>query len=139
VTTAQPARPLPTLFEPDTAHFWKATLQNRLLYQVCTACGTTVFHPRRHCTNCTGLELEWRESAGEGSIYAFTVIRQHGHPYFRARTPYIVAFVDLDEGVRILAEVDADPAALRSGQRVSVGWEEHESVHVPVFRPAEVG
>lgn len=134
---AAATRPLPRFPEADTEPFWTATKQRRLTYQVCRACAGVVFHPRRHCPHCGGLDLEWRDSAGSGTVYTFTVVRQHGHPYFRSRLPYAVAFVDLDEGFRMLAEIaGADPDGLRVGQRVAVDWEEFDEVNVPVFRPA---
>jgi uncharacterized protein len=134
-----PQRPLPTLNEPDTAPFWAATKQHRLTYQVCAACGEITFYPRRHCTCCLGHDLSWHDSAGIGILYTYTVIRQHGMPYFRSRLPYVVGFVDLDEGFRMLAEIDAAPDAVDVGQRVIVGWEDHADLAIPVFRPAETG
>jgi uncharacterized OB-fold protein len=131
----QPERPLPLFPEPDTAPFWAATAEHRLTYQVCRACGQVVFHPRRHCTCCTSGDLEWRESAGAGTVYTFTVIRQHGHPFFRARIPYLVGLVDLDEGFRMLAEIAANPQALQVNQRVTVTWEDHADLSVPIFEP----
>jgi uncharacterized OB-fold protein len=129
----QPERPLPLFPEPDTAPFWAATAEHRLTYQVCRACGQVVFHPRRHCTCCTSGDLEWRDSAGAGTVYTFTVIRQHGHPFFRARIPYLVGLIDLDEGFRMLAEIAADPETLQVNQRVSVTWEDHADLSVPIF------
>jgi uncharacterized protein len=131
----QPERPLPLFPEPDTAPFWAATAEHRLTYQVCRACGQVVFHPRRHCTCCTSGDLEWRDSAGAGTVYTFTVIRQHGHPFFRARIPYLVGLIDLDEGFRMLAEIAADPETLQVNQRVSVTWEDHADLSVPIFEP----
>jgi uncharacterized protein len=132
-----PQRPLPTLAEPDTAPFWQATKQHRLTYQVCTPCGEVTFHPRRHCAGCLSTDLASHDSAGAGTLYTYTVIRQHGMPYFRSRVPYVVGFVDLDEGFRLMAEIDAPPDAIEVGQRVSVGWEDHADLAIPVFRPAE--
>jgi len=131
----QPERPLPLFPEPDTAPFWAATAEHRLSYQVCRACGQVVFHPRRHCTCCTSGDLEWRDSAGAGTVYTFTVIRQNGHPFFRARIPYVIGFIDLDEGFRMLAEIAADPQALQVNQRVTVTWEDHADLSVPIFEP----
>jgi len=131
----QPERPLPLFPEPDTAPFWEATAEHRLTYQVCQACGQVVFHPRRHCTCCTSGDLEWRDSAGAGTVYTFTVIRQHGHPFFRARIPYVVGLIDLDEGFRMLAEIAADPETLQVNQRVGVTWEDHADLSVPIFEP----
>ena len=131
----QPERPLPLFPEPDTAPFWAATAEHRLTYQICRACGQVVFHPRRHCTCCTSGDLEWRDSAGAGTVYTFTVIRQHGHPFFRARIPYLVGLIDLDEGFRMLAEIAADPETLQVNQRVTVTWEDHADLSVPIFEP----
>jgi uncharacterized OB-fold protein len=137
VTTTEdrpaPQRPLPSLADPDTAAFWRATGEHRLVYQE-GADGRVVFFPRRH----GGGQL--RDSAGLGVIYTYTVVRQHGHPFFRAHAPYVVALVDMDEGFRVMAEVDADPEAVHIGQRVRVGWEDHqvgdERLAIPVFSPA---
>jgi uncharacterized protein len=131
----QPQRPMPLFPEPDTEPFWAATAGHRLTYQVCLACGQVVFHPRRHCTCCTSGDLEWRDSAGAGTVYTFTVIRRSGHPFFRARIPYVVGLIDLDEGFRMLAEIAANPEALHVDQRVTVAWEDHADLSVPIFQP----
>lgn len=136
---AAPQRPLPTLAEPDTAPFWAATQEHRLTYQVCASCGEITFYPRRHCTGCLSPDLRWRDSAGSGTVYTYTVIRQHGLPYFRSRLPYVVGFIDLDEGFRLMAEIDAPPDVIGVGQRVTVGWEDHAELAVPVFRLAAAG
>ena len=131
----QPERPLPLFPEPDTEPFWTATAQHRLTYQVCLACGQIVFHPRGHCTGCLAGDLEWRDSAGQGTVYTFTVIRQNGHPFFRARVPYVVGIIDLDEGFRMIAEIAADPESVHVNQRVAVTWEDHQDLSVPLFIP----
>lgn len=137
-TTVAPTRPLPRFPQADTAAFWEATREGRLTYQVCRRCGGVVFYPRSHCTHCTSLDLETRASAGKGTIYTFTVIRQHDHPFFRGRVPYVVAFIDLDEGFRMLAEVSGvDPEAVQIGRRVELAWEDCGDVRVPVFGPGE--
>lgn len=140
-STDKPAasRPLPKLHEPDTAPFWEATRQRELRYQKCDACGTVVWHPRRHCTGCTAGKLSWHTASGRGTIYTFSVVRQSYHPFFRTLVPYAVAWIDLDEGPRLLSNVvgvDDPSAELACGQRVEVQWEEHDEVNVPLFRPA---
>jgi uncharacterized protein len=130
-----PQRPLPAFPEPDTEPFWAATAGHRLTYQACRQCGQVVFYPRRHCTGCTSGDLEWLDSAGRGTVYSFTVIRQNGQPFFRARIPYIVGLIDLDEGFRMVAEIEAAPHEVRVNQRVAVSWEDHPGLSIPVFRP----
>ena len=131
-------RPLPRTDEPDTREFWARTRNHLLAYQQCDDCGTVVFYPRHHCTGCLGANLTWKESKGQGTIYTFSVVRQSYHPFFRTQVPYAVAWVDLDEGPRILSNITGigDPAAeLEVGQRVTVAWEDHDELSVPLFKP----
>jgi uncharacterized OB-fold protein len=134
----QPTRPLPSLDELDTKTFWEGTREGQLRYQRCDDCGTVVWHPRAHCTGCTGGTLSWHTASGQGTIYTFSVVRQSYHPFFRTRVPYAVAWIDLDEGPRILSNVvgiDDPTRDLECGQRVTVEWEQHEAVSIPLFRP----
>ncbi|MAE95578.1 MAG: hypothetical protein CL910_13045 [Deltaproteobacteria bacterium] len=108
-------------------------------YQRCDDCETLVFHPRRHCTGCLGGHLSWHTSKGAGTIYTFSVVRQSYHPFFRSRAPYAVAWIDLDEGPRLLSNIvgaDDPGTQLSIGQRVEVEWEDHEELAIPLFRPA---
>jgi len=89
-------RPLPNLAELDTRPFWEATKRHELRYQVCNACSGVVFYTRRHCPHCMSFDLRWERSKGEGTVYSYTIIRQIGHPVFRARAPYAVALIDLE-------------------------------------------
>lgn len=134
-------RPLPRFPEPDTQPFWEATKEHRLTYQKCDDCGTVVFYPRRHCTACGSNNLTWNDSRGEGTVYSFSVVRQNRHPSFKDLGAYAVAYVDLDEGFRILSNVVgvANPVTdVKIGQRVKVQWEDQESgqVSLPLFTPA---
>jgi len=133
-------RPLPKFPEPDTQPFWDATKDHQLRYQVCNDCGGLVFYPRRHCTHCLSSNLSWKTSQGEGVIYTYSVVYQNYHPAFRERVPYVIAWIDLDEGFRMLSNVVglAEPATgVAIGQRVRVEWEDYESLSLPLFRPIE--
>jgi len=134
-------RPQPHFPEPDTEPFWEGTKQHELRYQVCDDCAGLVFYPRRHCPHCMGFNLSWRTSKGEGTVYTFTVIRQIGHPAFRAMAPYAVALIDLDEGFRMTSNIVGvdDPATdVRIGQRVRVTWEDQEDgISLPLFEPLQ--
>ncbi len=134
-------RPLPQLDEPDTGPFWQATKSRELRYQVCDDCGGVVFYPRRHCTHCLGLNLTWKTSKGEGAIYTYSVVRQNRHPAFVELGPYAVAWVDLDEGFRMMSNIVgvADPTTdIKVGQRVKVEWQDQgdSGISLPMFRPA---
>lgn len=135
----EPTRPLPRSDEYDTREFWAATKDKKLKYQQCKQCATVVFYPRRHCTGCTNGELEWKTSSGKGTVYTYSVVRQSYHPFFRHKIPYAVAWIDLDEGPRLLSNVVgvADPLKdVKIGMKVQVEWEEHEELNIPLFKPA---
>ena len=133
---AEAKRPQPTLDEADTGPFWEATKQHELRYQVCDGCGGVVFYPRRHCPHCMSMKLSWKTSRGEGTVYTYTVIRQIGHPAFRELAPYVVAWIDLDEGFRMLSNVvGVDVDNVHIGQRVRVTWEDQDGVSLPLFTP----
>jgi hypothetical protein len=136
---ASPRRVLPRFPEPDTQPFWDATRQHELRYQVCNACGNIVFYPRRHCTSCTSLDLRWEVSKGEGTVYTYSVIRRSQHPSFMDLVPYVISWVDVDEGFRMMTHiVGVDPddpgSGLQIGARVAVEWLDRETVSLPAFR-----
>jgi len=136
---AEMKRPLPNLKEHDTREFWQATKDGELKYQRCDACGTVVFYPRHHCTSCLSTSLSWHTASGRGTVYTFSVVRKAEHPFFRTQVPYAVAWIDLDEGPRILSNIVGidDPATdIAVGQRVMVEWEIHDDLAIPLFRPA---
>lgn len=136
-----PDRPMPTFPEPDTEPFWEATKERKLLYQRCNACDGIVFTPRRHCTGCGSDDLQTLESKGEGEVYTYSVVRQNRQPAFADMGAYSVAYIDLDEGFRMLSTVvgvDDPTRDISVGMRVKVDFEEQDSSEylVPVFRPA---
>ena len=95
-----------------------------------------MFYARALCPHCHREALEWVPAAGTGVVYSFTVVHRPAGPAFADRVPYVVALIDLDEGVRMLSTLRiADPARARVGQRVSVTFEDLEEVTLPVFEP----
>ena len=76
----------------------------KLGYQRCADCSAAVFYPRVLCPVCGSGALEWRESAGRGTIYATTAM------YSRNRDTRNVVLVDLDEGFRMMSRVEEVPS-----------------------------
>lgn len=127
-------RPLPVI-DTDTAPFWQAARENKLLIQRCRACGEHVFYPRSICPHCHRLELDWVEVSGRGRIYSYTVARRPAGPAFVEAVPYVLVLVDLEEGPRMLSNLQVgDVDSVRIGQRVQAGFEQvNDEVTVPVF------
>lgn len=119
--------------------FWEATRDRRLLLQRCVACDRAIHHPRAACPYCFGSDLTWREATGAGSVHAVTIMSTAAQPAMVGRTPYSVALVDLDEGVRLLTNLVGDGALDATvGDRVRIAWEPlADGRHLPVFLRAD--
>ena len=135
-----PLRPQPRFPEPDTEPFWEATKRHELSYQTCNKCSEVIFYPRRHCTRCGSIETTWRVSKGEGEVYTFSVVMQSRHPAFKDLGAYALAYVDLDEGFRIMSNIVGvqDPTKdIQCGMRVKLHWEDQGEgeVSLPMFEP----
>jgi len=114
--------------------------KGELAYQWSPEAQTTVFYPRVICPLSGSDRLEWRVSAGLGTVYATTVT----HP--REGAPYNVALIDCDEGFRLMSRVeDIDPMDVRIGLRVRFRVhkppksKDGDEPAYPVFIPAEGG
>lgn len=127
--------------DAETQPYWDAARDGRLLIKHCNACDRPFFYPRTYCPRCWSPDTEWRESSGHGTVYTFTVVYQNDLPPFRDRLPYVVAIVELDEGVRLTTNVEGiDPERVRCGMEVRVAFrrelrEDGDPVAVPVFLP----
>jgi uncharacterized protein len=87
--------------------------KGELAYQWSPAAHRAVFYPRVVCPFTGSDRLEWRVSAGLGTVYATTVT----HP--REGAPYNVALIDVDEGFRLMSRVEGvPPEAVAIGMRV---------------------
>lgn len=123
------------LANADSQPYWDAARESRLVIQRCKACGGKHFLSRYQCPSCWSDQLEWIESQGAGSVHSFTIIRRAPMANFKARAPYVVALIDLDEGPRMIANVIGEDALqVIIGDRVKVTFEERgEGDMVPQF------
>lgn len=124
---------------PDTAPYWQAAREERLLMQRCRACGHVRFPPSHLCPKCHGADGDWAELSGRGSVASFTVMRRAPTPAYAARVPYVLALIDLDEGPRMMANVLGDDAlGVAIGDRVEVVFEARgeDGFKLPQFRRA---
>jgi uncharacterized OB-fold protein len=107
--------------------------KGELAYQWSPEAQKPVFYPRVLCPYTGSDRLEWRVSAGLGTVYATTVT----HP--RDGTPYNVALIDVDEGFRLMSRVeDVAPETVAIGMRVRfrVHRPKGDEPPYPVFVPA---
>lgn len=110
--------------DADSRPYWEGVNQDRFLFQRCRACGKPQFYPRSICSHCRGKELAWEQARGTGTVASFSIVSRAPTPVFAHDTPYVVAIIDLDEGVRFLCNViNGDPNAVKIGSRVKLVFE----------------
>ncbi|MEC7916999.1 MAG: OB-fold domain-containing protein [Actinomycetota bacterium] len=125
----------------ETRGYWEGTGRNELVLQRCRKCTLVQHRPRGLCAHCLESEhLEHFVGTGEGEIYTFTITEQNQARGFAQACPYIMAYVTLDEGPRILTViVDCDPDDVGIGARVTAKYvkqerDDGEVFAVPVFQ-----
>ena len=103
--------------ESPLAGYRRQLSAGQLAYQYDTQTARAVFPPRLLGPSSGNPALEWRLSAGLGTVHAVTVV----HP--RDQDTYNVVLIDLDEGFRLMSRVEGRPAI---GMRVRM------RVHTPL-------
>jgi uncharacterized OB-fold protein len=106
---------------PTPSRYWREIPQRyRLEAAKCKGCGYVCFPPRVICPRCGSREFEKTRLAGSGKLLTYTIIRVAPHQ-FEDQAPYAVGIAELDDGVRLTAQVvDCDFSELAVGMRVSL-------------------
>lgn len=128
-------RPVPEV-TPESEDYWAGAADGKLLLSECQDCGLVYHYPRALCPDCFSDDVDWLEASGEGVIYSYSTARtMSGWP--EDDLPLVVAYVELDEGPRIMTNIDADPEDVEIGTRVAVDFVEAKDgdIGIPVFVP----
>ena len=130
-------KPLPTI-SGETKPYWDHCRRGELLIQKCDSCEEYQFYPRGICANCWSNDIQWVTASGKGTVWTFTVTYQNGTPGFAEEVPYVLALVELEEGVRMFTNiVDCDPTSVCIGMPVEVTFvRATDQITVPYFKPA---
>ena len=138
-TEPRPPKPRPAP-QPDfdSAPYWTAAREGRLVVQRCQVCSNVQLYGRVQCTRCGSPEVVWEDASGRGTVYSFTVIRQQYIRPFRDMVPYVVALVDLEEGPRVMSNiVGCDPDDVSIGMAVRSSFEPvSDEASIVLFEPA---
>jgi len=129
-------KPLPRIDE-ESKGFWEACQRHELYVQRCRACGRRRYYPRAVCPACLSSNTEWVLSSGRGTVYTYTVTYQNQAPGFRDDLPYVLAYVELEDRVRILTNiVGCAPDDVKIGMPVEVLFDDvTPEVTLPKFKP----
>jgi hypothetical protein len=122
--------------DPDTAPFWEACREHRLVAQRCDDCGAFRFPPSPVCDRCRSWSATWTPLPLPGRLYSWIVARHSVVPEF-SDLPYVVGVVEFEPGVRMPGRVLVEPEAVVSGMPLDVVFNDVEaSVALPEFVPA---
>ena|SRR5919204_6643407 len=129
--------PVPELeTSPDAQPYWEGAARGRLVLPRCKACGHVIWYPRPFCPECGSRDVEWFEATGKGILYSLTTVHRSQGDY-AASVPYIVAYVELDEGPRVLTNIVGWQAPLEIGQPVQAVFEQDSNGQgILRFQPA---
>jgi len=136
MTSTEPImpRPLPAS-DRDTAPYWEAMNERKLIFQKCASCATVRYPVGPLCPQCHSFEAQWITSSGIGTVFSFTIVRHQTHPAFPV--PYQIVLVEMQEGPRVVARVDSlDGVTAEIGTIVSVEFEDAGGQLLPVFHPS---
>ncbi len=119
------------------AEFYAHCARRELRFQRCEDCGTWRHPPRVLCGRCASERWQWALSSGRGRLFTWTVTHQPLVPAFAEAVPYVVAVVELEEGVRLVSGLRGIEAAeLELDLPLEVGFEiASETIGLHYFRP----
>ncbi len=130
-------KPVPEV-QPWSEKFWEGTKQGKFLIQTCGDCKANIFYPRKYCPECWSGNLGWIEAIGKGKIYTFSTAFSMVEPRFMDELPYTLAYIDLDEGIRVMSRiVECDPNDIKIGMPVEVTFFQRGDFSLPYFRPVK--
>ncbi len=117
-------KPLP---QPTVASqpFWDGLRAHQVRIQQCEDCAHWIFFPRLHCPQCASRRLAWRDVAGTGKLYSYTVARVATLAEFSDEMPQLLAVVELDQGPHLnTTMVGVAPENLQVGMLVRPVFDE---------------
>jgi uncharacterized OB-fold protein len=141
MTVSERVLPAPAPFVlPEVKPYWDATAAGQLVLPKCDECGTVIWYPRPFCPACASTSVSWMPASGRGTVYSFTVNRRGvaDLPAYRDAGVYVLAYVELEEGPRVMTNiVDCDADLVRIGQKVeAVFHDTGEGTALLRFKPS---
>lgn len=130
------SRPVPQL-TPESAPYWRAAAEGRLCVGHCKSCGKVHHFPQAVCPFCWSSDVDLKDASGRGKVNSFVVVHQTAVDGFGKHTPYVIAYVELEEGPAFVTNiVGCDVNRVSIGMPVKVTFDKvADDIAVPVFAP----
>ena len=136
MSASTPTGPHRPTTDSDTERWWAAVQHRELMVNACGSCGRLSLHVRPFCPHCWSDDVALQPASARARLYTWSVVHSNGAP-FDARTPYILAMVDLEEGPRLMTVIEQCPVdQLRPDLPLVVAFRtDDDGFVVPVFHP----
>jgi len=119
--------------------FWDNTKKHKLTLKKCKDCGHIDHPPYLYCTNCSSDNSEWVEASGKGKLVAYAV-NTYMVPFpFWDDMPYVVAMIELEEGVRMISNIiEYNHNELKNGMALEVVFDDvSDEFTLPKWKPVK--
>ena len=130
---------VPPVVGHDDQFFWDGVKEGKLFIRKCAKCSRLQHPPSPMCPNCGSLEWTVQQASGRGTVHSW--ILSH-HPTQPDEAPRIVALIELEEGVRLVSNLQGiEPGDVKNDMNVVVTFADLETfdggkIAMPQFRPA---
>jgi uncharacterized OB-fold protein len=128
--------PLRPVVGQDTRFFWDGVAAGELRIQRCAECGALRHPPGPMCPHCQATKRDHITASGRGTVHSYVV---HHHPPIPGLTPpFVVALVELEEGVRMVGNLlGCPPGEAYVGMPVELEFQRmDDELTLPQWRPA---
>ena len=132
MVTEVPLPEVTALTEP----YWSGLAAGELRFQRCAGCRNAWLPAREECPRCLSDDVSWEASAGRARLISWVVYHSAVHPSFADRLPYNVAIVELDEGARLITNINASEDELSIEMPLTLSIEQESGVSIARFSPA---
>ena len=112
--------------------------RDRVRLERCDACGRHRVEPMPSCPWCGSTPTTAVDAAGTGRVYSWVTVHRALDDAHAVDVPYTIATVELDEGCRVFARLDAPPATVTADLAVAATFLDHDGWTELRFVPAEL-
>ncbi len=119
---------------PDNNYFWENCKDKKLLFQKCSNCNKVRWPYSIVCPECYSFNYDYIESKGFGKIYSYVIYNVAFSDEFKDKIPYIVAIIQLKEGVKFLSNIiNSNINEIKCDKPVKLVWEPYKEFYIPKF------
>lgn len=131
-------RALPNV-SPETQPFWDGCKAGKFIVQHCDDCDKFQTYYRAFCCHCWSSTMTDVAVSGAGTVWGTTVTYRNSTPGWEDWLPYVMAIIELPEGVKVVTNViNCDPESVYVGMPVRVTFVPvTDEITLPYFEPAE--